>query len=225
MGNREAPPTTIPTDLRVNTTALNAVTLSSVAKYWVLTNLLPGPIPQVSVYGLPASARSDSQNKPQDAMLAQHAGLLSTDNILLQQHTQIPVSISSQTVTNLAIPAGALHIAQNGQQEVRTQQNDAQSMSSDNHVVQLSHSQMNQSSHSHNSQQQNLVQVQVDDDLVSVIEDSKDHKELLTQAHIHITDGQAIEQQTLTVQQIQQLQVDMFNKFLNKWFAIPSTCK
>lgn len=29
-----------------------AVALSSVAKYWVLTNLFPGPIPQVSVYGL-----------------------------------------------------------------------------------------------------------------------------------------------------------------------------
>jgi hypothetical protein len=37
-----------PTDLRVGT----AVALSSVAKYWVLTNLFPGPIPQVSVYGL-----------------------------------------------------------------------------------------------------------------------------------------------------------------------------
>jgi len=37
-----------PADLRVGT----AVALSSVAKYWVLTNLFPGPIPQVSVYGL-----------------------------------------------------------------------------------------------------------------------------------------------------------------------------
>lgn len=56
------PATTVPTDLRVNTTALNAVALSSVAKYWVLTNLLPGPIPQVSVYGIPTS-RSENGGK------------------------------------------------------------------------------------------------------------------------------------------------------------------
>ncbi|XP_031354448.1 uncharacterized protein LOC116178928 [Photinus pyralis] len=60
---RPPPATSVPTDLRVNTTALNAVALSSVAKYWVLTNLLPGPIPQVSVYGLPTSGRGDNQNK------------------------------------------------------------------------------------------------------------------------------------------------------------------
>lgn len=54
--------TSVPTDLRVNTTALNAVALSSVAKYWVLTNLLPGPIPQVSVYGIPGS-RPDNPGK------------------------------------------------------------------------------------------------------------------------------------------------------------------
>ena len=34
---------------------VGAVALSNVAKYWVLTNLFPGPIPQVTVpvYGLP----------------------------------------------------------------------------------------------------------------------------------------------------------------------------
>lgn len=47
----------------MNTTALNAVALSSVAKYWVLTNLLPGPIPQVSVYGLPGTGRNDAGGK------------------------------------------------------------------------------------------------------------------------------------------------------------------
>lgn len=61
---RPPPPTTsVPTDLRVNTTALNAVALSSVAKYWVLTNLLPGPIPQVSVYGIPTTARTENGGK------------------------------------------------------------------------------------------------------------------------------------------------------------------
>lgn len=48
------PATTSATDLRVNTAAVN-VALSSVAKYWVFTNLFPGPIPQVSVYGLPGT--------------------------------------------------------------------------------------------------------------------------------------------------------------------------
>lgn len=62
-GQQIQPTTTVPTDLRVNTTALNAVALSSVAKYWVLTNLLPGPIPQVSVYGLPGTGRNDAGGK------------------------------------------------------------------------------------------------------------------------------------------------------------------
>lgn len=44
----------------MNPTALNAVALSSVAKYWVLTNLLPGPIPQVSVYGLPTPPKVEN---------------------------------------------------------------------------------------------------------------------------------------------------------------------
>lgn len=52
-------PTTSATDLRVNTAAVN-VALSSVAKYWVFTNLFPGPIPQVSVYGLPTGARIEN---------------------------------------------------------------------------------------------------------------------------------------------------------------------
>nr|CAD7569078.1 unnamed protein product [Timema californicum] len=55
-----------PTDLRVGT----AVALSSVAKYWVLTNLFPGPIPQVSVYGLHPPRPCDG-SKPQDG-LSQH---------------------------------------------------------------------------------------------------------------------------------------------------------
>ncbi|KAG8222513.1 hypothetical protein J437_LFUL004549 [Ladona fulva] len=37
------------TDLRVG----SAMALSNVAKYWVLTNLFPGPVPQVPVYGTP----------------------------------------------------------------------------------------------------------------------------------------------------------------------------
>ncbi|KAJ8889602.1 hypothetical protein PR048_009102 [Dryococelus australis] len=51
-----------PADLRVGT----AVALSSVAKYWVLTNLFPGPIPQVSVYGLHPPRPCDA-SKPQES--------------------------------------------------------------------------------------------------------------------------------------------------------------
>lgn len=53
------PATTSATDLRVNSAAVN-VALSSVAKYWVFTNLFPGPIPQVSVYGLPTGTRIEN---------------------------------------------------------------------------------------------------------------------------------------------------------------------
>lgn len=59
QSNNNLPPTTSATDLRVNSAAVN-VALSSVAKYWVFTNLFPGPIPQVSVYGLPPNARLEN---------------------------------------------------------------------------------------------------------------------------------------------------------------------
>lgn len=62
-------PTTSATDLRVNTAAVN-VALSSVAKYWVFTNLFPGPIPQVSVYGLPTGARIENGKPVQVEHLA-----------------------------------------------------------------------------------------------------------------------------------------------------------
>lgn len=61
------PATTSATDLRVNSAAVN-VALSSVAKYWVFTNLFPGPIPQVSVYGLPTGARIEN-GKPVQVIL------------------------------------------------------------------------------------------------------------------------------------------------------------
>ncbi|RZC33589.1 zinc finger protein 271 [Asbolus verrucosus] len=210
--NMGPPPTTsIPTDLRVNTTALNAVALSSVAKYWVLTNLLPGPIPQVSVYGLPGSGRSDNQGKiSQEAMLGQHAaGLLPADPLLLQQHSQIPVSIStSQGVTNLSIPTGSMHLENNHQNHSSLsghQQNDHLVSNQNQMSRDMSHQQQN------HSNQQNMVQVQVQDNLVSVIEDSKEQKDIiaaqLAHAQIQLNDNQHLNQQALTVQQLQHLQV------------------
>ena len=44
-------------DIRVN-----AVSLNNVAKYWVLTNLLPGPVPQVSIYGLGGATSRDQES-------------------------------------------------------------------------------------------------------------------------------------------------------------------
>lgn len=75
------PATTSATDLRVNSAAVN-VALSSVAKYWVFTNLFPGPIPQVSVYGLPAGARIEN-GKP-----VQVSSVLYTKNIVWLYRTK-----------------------------------------------------------------------------------------------------------------------------------------
>lgn len=58
-------------------------------------------------------------------MLGQHAGLLPADPLLLQQHSQIPVSIStSQGVTNLSIPTGNMHMENNHGSMSTHQQND-----------------------------------------------------------------------------------------------------
>ncbi|CAH2002576.1 unnamed protein product [Acanthoscelides obtectus] len=204
---RPPPTTSVPTDLRVNTTALNAVALSSVAKYWVLTNLLPGPIPQVSVYGLPGTSRDNQGKIPQDAaMLSQH-GILPTDpSLLLQQHAQIPVSISTSQ-GNISIPAGAIQL-EGTHINPNQHQNDA--MAAQNQMTrdirmahtqqqapqQAQHQQQQQQPpqpHQHGSQQpqqQNMVQVQ------------------LQAGQLQMTgDNQLNQQQALTVQQLQQLQV------------------
>ncbi|XP_074040981.1 uncharacterized protein isoform X4 [Leptinotarsa decemlineata] len=207
---RPAPTTSVPTDLRVNTTALNAVALSNVAKYWVLTNLLPGPIPQVSVYGLPGANR-DSQGKvSQDGMLSQHAGLLQADPLLIQQHTQIPVSIATSQ-GNLGISAGIQLENTHGMSNHHQNGN----VTSQNHN-QISRDVRMPQSHQQNQQhsgQQNMVQVQVQDNLVSVIEDSKDQKDIISAqlqaiqaAQLHLSENQ-LNQQALTVQQLQHLQV------------------
>lgn len=83
------------------------------------------------------------------------------DPLLLQQHSQIPVSIAtSQGVANLAIPANAMHIE-------TTQQNHNQ-MTSDNQSQtenQQQPQQINQMTSNNTQQQQqqqtNMVQVQV----------------------------------------------------------------
>lgn len=72
-------------------------------------------------------------------------------------------------------------------------------------TLQMAHQQQNHST------QQNMVQVQVQDNLVSVIEDSKEQKEIiaaqLAHAQIQLNDNQHLNQQALTVQQLQHLQV------------------
>lgn len=156
-------------------------------------------------------------------MMSQHANLINADSLLLhQQHQQIPVSIAtSQSVTNLAIPASAMHIdtsSQNHSQLPNHSQSEAQTMVTQSQS-QLSHSsQMSSQSQSQQQQQQqqqqnsqNMVQVQVQDNLVSVIEDSKDHKELiasqLAQNSMHLNDNQQLNHQNLTVQQLHHMQV------------------
>lgn len=71
----------------------------------------------------------------------------------------------------------------------------------------MSHSQQSQQQH---GGQQNMVQVQVQDNMVSVIEDNKDQKDLiaaqLQAAQLQLNENQ-LNQQALTVQQLQHLQV------------------
>lgn len=142
-------------------------------------------------------------------MIGQHASLLPSDPLLLQQHAQIPVSIStSQGVTNLAIPASAMHLDMSQAQHQPSAISAQQHHQDNGH---MNHNQMQNNHRTHHSQT-NMVQVQVQDNLVSVIEDSKDHtKDLiasqLAQAQIQLADGQQLNQQTLTVQQLQHLQV------------------
>lgn len=90
-------------------------------------------------------------------MLGQHTSLLPADPLLLQQHSQIPVSIStSQGVTNLAISANTMHIETN-QQSHNQMASDNQSQTDSQQSQQQ---QINQMA-SNNTQQTNMVQVQV----------------------------------------------------------------
>lgn len=63
----------------------------------------------------------------------------------------------------------------------------------------------------HNLGQSNMVQVQVQDNMVSVIDDNKEHKELAThlaQAQLHIQgENNQLPPQAMSVQHLQQLQV------------------
>lgn len=145
-------------------------------------------------------------------MLNQHASLLPTDPLLLPQHSQIPVSISTSQSANITIPAGTMHIENNQQQNHNqissNHQSDSQTVQNQNQS-QMNHSHIN--SQQNHSGQQSMVQVQVQDNMVSVIEDSKDHKDLiasqLAQAQVQLNESHQLHQQTLTVQQLQHLQV------------------
>lgn len=72
---------------------------SSVAKYWVLTNLFPGPIPQVSVYHHPhhraveAQATKDSAAQQLNQDMSHHQ-TSSSQQQQQQQHHQAPVGRS-----------------------------------------------------------------------------------------------------------------------------------
>lgn len=94
----------------------------------------------------------------QDGVLSQHASLLPGDPLLLQQHSSIPVSIAAaQGVANLAIPANAMHIETNQQNH---NQMTSDNQSENQQQQQQSQQQINQMS-TNNTQQTNMVQVQV----------------------------------------------------------------
>lgn len=122
-------------DLRVGTAVALA---SSVAKYWVLTNLFPGPLPQVSVYHHPhhnSSHRSggggEAPSKESASSLSQEMALASSSHHQttsshhhhhqpsvssnshhnsLQSNAQIPVSLPGLTLEGTHIPASVSHL-------------------------------------------------------------------------------------------------------------------
>ena len=83
-------------DLRVGTAVALA---SSVAKYWVLTNLFPGPIPQVSVYHHPHHRGGAGGGETQTTK--DSATLLNQDMSLTSgTHQQTPNSHHHQSSVN-----------------------------------------------------------------------------------------------------------------------------
>ncbi|GBP88770.1 hypothetical protein EVAR_65369_1 [Eumeta japonica] len=111
------PPTTSATDLRVNSaSAAVNVALSSVAKYWVFTNLFPSPIPQVSVYGLPTGARIENGKPVQDPLNQSHASILNGDpNIILGHHSSAQTPVSVSTGSGQQLPVSQIIAAQSAQ--------------------------------------------------------------------------------------------------------------
>lgn len=149
-------------------------------------------------------------------MLGQHAGLLPPEQLLLQHNSQIPVSISTpQGVANIAIPTQSMHL----EQQQQNQQDNQQVQVNQQSQQQMNHQQQMNSQHPSNNQQ-NIVQVQVQDNMVSVIDDGqKEHiqkQEIINnqqeqqhqmQQQINNENQQMNQQQSLTVQQLQHLQV------------------
>lgn len=90
-------------DLRVGTAVALA---SSVAKYWVLTNLFPGaPLPQVSVYHHPhhnsshRGAGGDTSNKESASSLSQEMAMAPNSHqqpSTSHHHQQTPVNSNNQ---------------------------------------------------------------------------------------------------------------------------------
>ncbi|XP_041978660.1 zinc finger protein 835-like isoform X7 [Aricia agestis] len=128
------PPTTSATDLRVNSAAVN-VALSSVAKYWVFTNLFPGPIPQVSVYGLPTSARLENGKPVQDLGQAHQSILNGDPNIILGHHGgQQPIAVSA---SGQQIPVSQIIASQAGQDALAHSQSELGSQQSSSSSAQV----------------------------------------------------------------------------------------
>ncbi|CAK1547318.1 unnamed protein product [Leptosia nina] len=221
-------PTTSATDLRVNSAAVN-VALSSVAKYWVFTNLFPGPIPQVSVYGLPANARIENGKPVQDLGQA-HASILNGDpNIILGHHSgqpQVTVSAGgqqipiSQIITSQSGQGHETLVAHNPQQELTAQQtsSNATQVSGGSHHQQVPNNRVEFVQH--NIDMQHLLQQQLmaarpehsnqqiqltvsEDGIVTVVEPGGG--KIIDKDDLHDTIKMPSEHAHLTVHQLQQI--------------------
>ncbi|XP_022128728.2 zinc finger protein 271 isoform X2 [Pieris rapae] len=217
-------PTTSATDLRVNSAAVN-VALSSVAKYWVFTNLFPGPIPQVSVYGLPTSTRIEN-GKPVQDLGQTHTSILNGDpNIILGHHSgqpQVTVSAGgqqipiSQIITTQSGQGHETLVAHTQQQEMSNQQSSSgTSQVPNNRVEFVQHHNIDMGHHSQHILQQQLMaarpdhsnqQIQLtvsEDGIVTVVEPGGG--KMVDKDELHETIKMPTDHTHLTVHQLQQI--------------------
>ncbi|XP_047995173.1 zinc finger protein 28-like isoform X9 [Leguminivora glycinivorella] len=163
-------PTTSATDLRVNSAAVN-VALSSVAKYWVFTNLFPGPIPQVSVYGLPTGTRIENGKPVQDLGQA-HASILNGDPNIILGHpgqTQVTVSAAQQLPQIIATQTQTHDALAHAQQQELSQQQAGQVTTNSgqthqqvpNNRVEFVHHNIDMVNHVGHHSQQHIMQQQL----------------------------------------------------------------
>lgn len=111
IGNVTSTPHTSTADLRVGTAVALA---SSVAKYWVLTNLFPGPLQPVSVYHHPHHNSSATRNgaqpgtaTPEPSAKEGSAALTQEMALATASHHQHQATVSTSVSHHGSLPSNA----------------------------------------------------------------------------------------------------------------------